>query len=199
MEEKILKSIIYITLLFTLSMCKNKDGKSNVKSKEVVKIEKAINLIKKTKEINDTLTKYHNQLGVNFIPCYIRETKKHRFISFQIVQSKKEKLPPIKIDREYKIEKIRGIDVFLSTNILDTQKKYKPSLDEKTKELIKKGYLTIDGNIYLNDGYTVYFVFCKDNNANFKILTTNFIATEELKARSQNKPFFEEKFYPICK
>lgn len=193
MEEKILKSFIIALSFFLITSCNDKND-----NKEIEKINKAISLIKNTEAINDTLIKYHSNLGVEFIPCYVRQTKKHNILTFQIVQSRKEKSPPIKIDRVYRIEKIRNIDVFLSTNILDTTKTFVPEIDRKTEELINKGYLTIKDKIYLNDSYFVSFVFCKENDDKFKIINLDFLATEELKARNQNKPFFEENLYPKC-
>jgi hypothetical protein len=193
MKKGILKLGLQCILLGLLFIsCKKEEA-----NPEYDEIDKAIALIHDNKPINDTLLRYRKELGADFILCYIISKNNYRRLGFQIIQSKNEKNPPLEINGFYKVETIQGIDVFLESS-KTSQKKFHVTTDNKTKELIRKGYLTIDGRSPLIHSKSVDLVFCENDGSNFKILSDHFLYQEEMKARKNNKPFHEEYFYPRC-
>lgn len=194
MEKEILKiTVRYLLLLILLISCNKKPI-----DKEAYEIDKAIELVHTNKSINDTLLKFKQKLGVEFIPCIIITTDKYRILGFQIVQSKVKKSPPLKIDPLFKIRNVQGIDVLFVSTEKGSSKKYDIKVDSKTEELIEKGYVTLTGPSPLINSKYVNFVFCKDDDSVFKALTSDFFYKEEMKARTANKSFVIENYYPKC-
>ena len=52
-------------------------------------------------------------------------------------------MSPLYINKPYRIETVQGIDLFFVSSEWDRNKKYDITIDDKVKELIKKGYLTV--------------------------------------------------------
>lgn len=166
-------------------------------SQEDYEIGKAIELTKSNADFNDMLAKFRKELGVDFMLCYTYVKNKHRVLGFQILQSDTDHAGPLRIDRPFKIETFQGIDIFFCT-VSDDNKKFQPVIDDKTKRLIARGYLTTSGRISLHESKSVSLVYCKDDDNNFKILPSEFLYKKEMEAHNNDKNFHEEDYYPDC-
>ena len=167
--------------------------------KEAQDIDKAIALISANKPLKDTLARYKQKFGVDFILCYSITTAKHRSLSFQVMQSKTEKTGPMKIGNGlYKIRNIQGIDIMFCSSDRDPEKEYNVAIDPKTQELIEKGYITVKGPNSTLCTPSIDFVSCTNDESNFVILSPDFLWKEEVKARSKDVPYIIEDYYPKC-
>jgi len=129
--------------------------------------------------------------------CYIITKDKHRRLGFQILQSDMDHAGPLDLVSPLRIATLQGIDIFFCSSERDTLP-YKPVMDTKTKELIKKGYLSMTkpGGCYLSR--SVNLVFCKNDDNTFVILPSEFLYKKEMESDS-NKSYRERDYYPECK
>jgi|GEM_PF-6493598 len=102
------------------------------------------------------------------------------------------------LDRIHKIETIQGIDVLFMSSEWDHAKKYEINIDEKTKELIDKGYVTVSGHPSLFCTPSVDLLFCKNDDKVFTILSPDFKWEESEKLLKAGKPYDERRYYPKC-
>ena len=102
------------------------------------------------------------------------------------------------LDRIHKIETVQGIDVLFVSSEWDRTKKYEVTIDEKTKELIDKGYVTVKGSAGTYCTPSIDLVFCKDDEKVFTILSRDFKWKESEKLLKAGKPYDERKYYPKC-
>lgn len=186
-------SIKVMFLLLLFSSCEEKRV-----DKEAYEINKAVELIDGNKSIDAKFLEFRKELGVKFVLCYVITSEKHRRLGFQILQSDSIKSPPLTIRGLYKIKNIHGVDIIIVSSEMKESKKYKVEIETDTKELIRKGYLTVKNHSSCMQGGSVDFVFCKNNDNVFTELTFDFLGKEEEKVRAIGEPFHEEKFYPNC-
>lgn len=180
-------------LLLLLGSCKNEEP-----DLAALDIDKAIELVHGNKAINDTLQRYRQQYGVDFIFCYVITDDNHRRLGLQVMQSANENGPPMLLDHPHKIETVQGIDILFVSSDWDRTKKYEIVIDGKAEELIKKGYLTRTGRPFCFQSQSIDLVFCKNDDSVFRILSSDFLWKEEAKAHDARMPFDERKFYPDC-
>ena len=192
---KKLRKITAICLLSILSLASCKKESSDL---GIIEIDKAIELIHDNDQINDTLRKFRQRYGVDLISCYIITTDKHRILGMQIMQSANQQGPPIKINRPFKIETVQGIDIFFVSNKSKLTHKYDLKIDNKIKKLVNKGYLTINGREQLYCTTSIDFIFCKNNDASFRILSPEFKWKQEVNTRNTKMVYDERRFYPKC-
>ena len=194
--RKQVQVIIQVTsvmlIVFLLISCK-----TDYVSKEEYEIEKSIDLTMGNKAFNDTLHKFNQEFGVDFMLCYIISKGNHRRLGFQIMQSDAYDAPPINIENPFKIENIQGIDIYFCTAKNDSTDNTLV-IDGKTQKLIDKGYLTTNGKGFCYISKSVDLIFCRDNDNVFKILSSDFLVKEETKALKAGRPFVEEYYYPNC-
>lgn len=164
----------------------------------VVEIDKAIELIHANKAINDTLQRYRKDYGVDFMFCYIITSDNHRRLGMQVMQSANENGPPMLLDYPHKIETVQGIDILFVSSDRDRTKKYEILIDEKTKKLIDKGYVTVDGTDWTYCTSSIELIFCKNDEKVFTILSPDFKSKEADRTLTAGKPYSERKFYPDC-
>lgn len=189
--------LILLSAIIMLTSCNKENAPVD---KETQDIDKAIALTTTNKPINDTLARYRKKFGVDFILCYSITTAKHRSLGFQVIQSKTEKHWPLKIgDGLHKITNIQGIDIIFCSSNKDRERKYDVTIDSKTQELIKKGYLKTTGESPLICTPSIDLVFCTNDDTSFVILSPDFLWKEEVKARENNVPYIIESYYPECK
>ncbi len=197
MEKEILNKILII-LVVCIFICSCEKNANKVVDIEAYEIDKAIELVDSNKSIKDSIINMRKNLGVEFIPCIIITSKNHRSLGFQIIQSKIEKSPPLKIIGLYKIINVQGVDVLFMSNKVDMDGAYNLKADDTINKLIKKGYVTITGPTPLIDSQFIKFVFCINNDNSFVTLSSDFLHQEEMKYRNAHKSFVEEKYYPHC-
>lgn len=84
------------------------------------------------------------------------------------------------------------------TSEKEPEKEYNIEPDSETQKLINKGYLTVTGSGVLVCSPSIDFVFCKNDDANFVILSPDFKWEEEVKARENNASYNIDNYYPNC-
>lgn len=195
MKTKFLKTETMLYLLIFIFISCN-DRRENYESPE---INKAIELIKNNKRINAVLDKLHKESGVKFIFCSVITNGKYRRLGFQVMQSKYIKGSPLKINKSvYKIENIQGIDILFASNDNVKMKDHPIEPDEKMEELIRKGFITVNGPESLMCNSSIHFIFCKNDDNIFTEITPEFVYEKEKEAREHNQPYIEDKYYPDC-
>lgn len=192
------KKMLKITAICLLSILSLTSCKKESPDLGIIEIDKAIQLIYNNNNIIDTLQKFRQTYHVDFILCYITTTNKHRKLGMQVMQSANQQGPPVKIDSAFKIENIQGIDIYFISNKSKRTDKYYLYIDDKTRKLINKRYLTINGREQLYCTTTIDFIFCKNNDASFSTLSPEFKWKHEANMRKIGIPYDERKFYPRC-
>jgi hypothetical protein len=193
--KSVFKRSTFLILLLALFLIRC-NGISNSES-ENSSINDAINLTKKKEAIKDSIQSLKKR-GATFIVCYIRKSKDLKFLTFDMTHHKNAEIRPFYIAKNFAIEKFGDIDVlFLDTS--DTIISRKQLEDKKTQVLIKKGFITFDGNGGCRDYDYVQFVFCKSDPENFTSFNREMSIEMESKMRAKDLPYQIEVFYPKCK
>jgi len=191
-------SFVFILFLFTISFLNVSCNKSkNEINNKMHEIDNAIALTSNNETIKDTLNNLKN-IGAEFIVCYVDSDENYNKICFDNIHFANSKIRSYKIQGDFKLKVIQGIDV-LFTDFEHRPINNNVKSEKRVKELLKNGIITFDGPALLTHDNSINFVFCKKDENNFKCFTYNMIGKAERLAYEKGKPFFVEMLYPKCK
>ncbi len=192
----ILFSLINIILFVSCNDLKHKKKENNDADIKNEKLDNAIKLTHNNNAIKDSINNLKN-IGADFIVCYVGSDENYNEISFDTQHFANSEILPYKITSDFKLEVIQDID------ILFIEFEHKPisnnaKSQKRVKELLKKGLITFHGRSMLTHGNSITFMFCKNNEKNFKCFTYEMLGKAESISHEEGKPFNIKVFYPKC-
>lgn len=192
----ILFSLINIFLMVSCDDLKHKKKEKNDTEFKNEILDNAIKLTNNNSVIKDSINNLKN-IGADFIVCYVGSDGNYNKLSFDVNHFANSEILPYKITGDFKLRVIQGIDV-LFTEFEHRTISNNAKSQKKVKELLKKGLITFNGRNILTHGNSITFIFCKNNEKNFKCFTYEMLGKAEELAHKEERLFNHKVFYPKC-